>query len=144
MRTGFATRGGTMRDHIQIQINHQRYQMLAALQCLLDEIGVDEYNIWVDEVITDDMSATEIIRIARAYLDELATCTRRMIYLDKWGIKIARVTAGNKTALRYYKDTPHRRKLLAEIGDKHATVRSIYQIAGHAYQMPAKINGKVK
>ena len=74
-RTGFATRGGTMREHLQIQINHQRYQMLAALQCLLDEIGVDEYNIWVDEVIGDDTPASEIIRIARAYLDDLVTCT---------------------------------------------------------------------
>lgn len=75
--TGCLTRGGTLRQHLQIQQNYQRTQMLAALKCLLDEIGDDDYQAWVDANIEDNTSSSDIIFMARAELDGLVTCTCR-------------------------------------------------------------------
>lgn len=75
--SGFATKGGTPRQHLEAQLRYQRIQMEAACRLLRDELGVDEYLTWCNEVLTDEMSASEVTRLARQYLDDLATCTCR-------------------------------------------------------------------
>jgi hypothetical protein len=78
LRTGWNARGGTDAEHLRIDRQAARVRMDAALQPVLDALGVEGYLVWVDENLLDTDSIDQVILKANrevARLEQEAACS---------------------------------------------------------------------